>query len=292
MKSGLNTKTFFIIFLALLIPLVACKPNVDVGENQSTGDLIAPDVPAPKVIVLPTETAGPKSSPTLAEIKRETPYPIEEETLPENVETEPTLGTEQAAQPIDYPSSHYIRKIGGHSQFYYLSCESSAAIDWAWFFGVHIFESTFQADMPRSDNPDYGYVGDFTTRVWGQIPPYAYGVHAEPIAEGLRAYDLRAKAVKNYTLDEVKQMLSQDKPIIVWIIGNLEYSEPVEYVDKEGRVAIVAPFEHVVILTGYDEESIRYMNNGKFYDAPTEVFLTSWGVLGNMAVIYDDETLP
>jgi hypothetical protein len=47
----------------------------------------------------------------------------------------------------------------------------------------------------------------------------------------------------------------------------------------------------VVILTGYDTraDTIRFMSNGVFYDVPTQTFMTSWGVLGNMAVIFDDE---
>lgn len=284
MKAGFRTTVFLVTLILLLGLLFGCQSPV--AEIQSELDK-----PEPQVKVRPTETIQLTPSPTLLDPELE-PTLSDEETAIENQETEKTPEVQLSTKTIDYPTSHYIRNITGHSQYYYLSCESSAAIDWAWFFKVNIYESTFQADMPRSDNPDYGYVGDFSTRVWGQIPPYSYGVHAEPIAEGLRAYDLPAKAVKNYSLDEAKQMLSQDKPIIVWIIGNLEYSEPVEYVDKEGRVAIVAPFEHVVILTGYDEDSIRYMNNGKFYDAPTEVFSTSWGVLGNMAVIYDDEATP
>jgi hypothetical protein len=41
-----------------------------------------------------------------------------------------------------------------------------------------------------------------------------------------------------------------------------------------------------VILTGYDEDSVRYLNNGKFYEVQNEVFINSWGVLGNMAVFH------
>ena len=294
MKKGLSRLHWISISLFLLWAVVACRPNPDALQRSSQTDAIETTFPAPVVNVLPTKTPSLMPSPSLimpteilVETKAETP--LTEGPLTETVDS---TQSPEKNQGFTYPESHYIRGIAGHSQHYYLSCESSAAVDWAWFFGVNIYESTFQADMPRSDNPDYGYVGDFTTRIWGQIPPYSYGVHAEPIADGLRTYDLPAKAVKNYSLDEVKQMLSEDKPIIAWIIGNLEYSEPVEYVDKEGRVAIVAPFEHVVILTGYDEDSIRYMNNGKFYDAPTEVFLTSWGVLGNMAVVYDEQIEP
>ena len=59
-----------------------------------------------------------------------------------------------------------------------------------------------------------------------------------------------------------------------------------------GSGAVTASFMQaaqadVVILTGYDEANITYMNNGNFFSVPVDVFLTSWGVLGNMAVIYE-----
>lgn len=65
------------------------------------------------------------------------------------------------------------------------------------------------------------------------------------------------------------------------------YSSPIKIYDKEGNAVVVTSYEHVVILVGYDETTITYMNNGFFYSVPTEVFLTSWSVLGNMVVIYD-----
>ena len=230
---------------------------------------------------IPTATATTLPSPT--------PEPSPLITPTQTLEFTPTTSTPlpTATTPASYPESHFIPYVTGHSQVYELGCEASASVDWANYFGVTIYESTFQASLPLSDNPDYGYVGVVTTDAWGQIPPYAYGVHAEPIAEALRAYGLPALAVHGYTMDQVRQKLSENKPIIVWVIGNMVYSEPVEYVDEQGRVAIVAPFQHVVILTGYNETHIRYMNNGKYYDTPNEVFLTSWGVLGNMAVIYE-----
>lgn len=186
----------------------------------------------------------------------------------------------------NYPESFYIKDITGHRQVYSLGCEASASVDWAGYFDVPIIEYTFQVGLPLSDNPDYGFVGDVNSP-WGQIPPYGYGVHAEPVADLLVSYGLPAKAVRNYSIDALKQKLSESKPAIVWVIGNMEWSEPVNYTDSEGRISVVAPFEHVVIATGYDSDSIRYMSNGKFYDTPTEVFERSWSVLGNMAVIYD-----
>ena len=272
----------FLLGFIMLISMSGCKSSESAVSETPELNQTEALLPMPITYQEVTETSlSHTTAITSTEIVIETP-----DVTVEITDALPTLDSESSSV-FDYPESHYIWGIVGHAQHYYLSCESSAAVDWAWFFGVNIYESTFQADMPRSDNPDLGYVGDYTTRRWGQIPPYSYGVHAGPIAEGLRAYDLPALAVKGYTLDAIKQKLSEDKPIIAWIIGNLEYSEPVEYVDQAGNMVIVAPYEHVVILTGYNAESIRYMNNGKFFDAPTEVFLTSFGVLGNMVVIYE-----
>ena len=67
------------------------------------------------------------------------------------------------------------------------------------------------------------------------------------------------------------------------------WGEPYEYIDEQGNVSTVAAYEHVVIVTGYSSDTIRYMNNGKFYDIPTEYFLNSWQVLGNMVVYLQSE---
>ena len=235
--------------------------------------------------------ATPESSPVEATI-----LPTIELTTAANSTAETTIFSSfkvLSTQPVltsiaySYPESFYIKGIVGHVQVYELGCESSAAVDWANYFGKTIYESNFQAEMPVSDNPDFGYVGDPNTDGWGQIPPYAYGAHSNPVAALLVEYGLPAQSKKGYRHEEIREKISQSKPVIVWIIGNMEYSVPVEYVDSQGRKSIVAPYEHVVILTGYDESTIRYMSNGRFYDVPNEVFLTSWAVLGNLAVVYE-----
>ena len=206
-------------------------------------------------------------------------------------QTTPDLVTPEAQSTLvvyNYPESFHIKGLIGHKQAYSLSCEAATAVDWAGYFDVDILEYDFQVALPHSENPDYGFVGDVNSP-WGQIPPYAYGVHSGPVADLLVEYGLPAKSVKGYTLDEVRQQLSESKPVIAWVIGRMVWSPSVEYVDSEGRTAVVAPYEHAVILTGYDitADTIRFMSNGKFYDVPTETFLTSWAVLGNMAVIHE-----
>jgi len=230
----------------------------------------------------------------------ETPQPevtiaVEEQQYSIEITQEPTpLARDEGAvdgeaiQDGELPESHYIWNILGHRQFFPIGCEASAADDWAKFFGVEVNEFAFQVRLPISDNPDLGFVGD-VNGPWGQVPPYAYGVHAGPVAGVLNEhYGINAVALKGFTTQELKDQIAADKPVIAWVVANCTWSEPYEYTDKEGNKVITAPYEHVVIVTGYDERSIRYMNNGKFYDIPTEYFERTWSVLGNMVVYLDE----
>lgn len=257
---------FIILILSALI-LAGCAPatlSTPASSPTPSFDLPYPD-PSPSLSPTPLTSCTAEPTPTIQTTSEPAPAP--------------TI--------ISSPSSAMITAIRGHEQTYELGCEASAAVDWAGFFGVMIYESTFQFGLPVSDNPDLGFVGGVTTDGWGQIPPDAYGVHAAPIADLLTGYGLPARAVKGMTLEDVKAELAEGDPIIAWVIGNMVYSDPVEYIDAQGNAVTVAPYEHVVILIGYDETTITYMNNGFFYSVPIDVFLTSWGVLGNMAVIHD-----
>ncbi len=138
--------------------------------------------------------------------------------------------------------------------------------------------------LPISDNPDYGFVGDVNA-AWGQIPPYGYGVYAGPVAALLNAYGVQAKAYKNYTLDQIKAKIDQDIPVIVWVIGNVERGTPLSHTDSQGRTTVVAAYEHVVIVTGYTATQVQFMSEGIIHTTTTQMFLDSWGVLGNMVIV-------
>jgi uncharacterized protein YvpB len=191
--------------------------------------------------------------------------------------------------PAVLPEEFYIRNITGHRQYYPLGCEASVSIDLANYFGISINESEFQNRLPLSDNPDYGFVG-IVTGPWGQVPPYAYGVHAGPIANLLREYGLNAKGEKQFTVERLKAEVASGQPVIAWVIGNVVGGIPHEYEDSLGRKVTVAAYEHVVIVTGYsnDAGTLRYMNNGKFYDVPVDHFDNSWAVLERMVVYVAD----
>lgn len=215
---------------------------------------------------LPTLTAIPSlPSVTATATASATPFP-------ENIAT---------ATPM--PTRHYIPGTTRHRQYFAIGCETAAAMDWATYFGKNLNEFNLQYELPLSDNPDYGFVGNVTDP-WGQVPPYSYGVYAAPVAEVLRKHDLPAVGVKHFTLEQLKGEIAADRPVMVWVIGNVIGGIPYEFTDKEGRKVVVAAYEHVVIVTGYSADSIRYMNEGRFYETPSDVFLNSWGVLENRAV--------
>jgi uncharacterized protein YvpB len=239
----------------LLFSLSACRSNTSPPPSPTPPVAVASPTTPPTGTPAPTQTASP--------------YPTATAT----------------ATRVSLPEEHYI-DIAGHHQYFKIGCEASAAVDWAEFYGVQINEYEFQYKLPISDNPDYGFVGS-ADGPWGQSPPYAYGVHAAPVAALLNQYGVAAKAVKNYPLEAIKQQLAAGNPVIAWVIGNMVGGIPAEYVDSQGRKTIVAAYEHVVILTGYNEKAqrIRYLNNGRFYEIPYDYFLNSWKVLDQMALI-------
>jgi subtilisin-like proprotein convertase family protein/uncharacterized protein YvpB len=191
----------------------------------------------------------------------------------------------------DLPKQAQVNGLSGRSQSLPLSCESRSAVDWAAFFGVQLDEVNFHYNLPESDNPDIGFVGN-VFGAWGQIPPDPYGVHAEPIANQLRDNGLEAYAHRPLTWDGLRAEIAAGRPVIVWIVGS--YSQgfydyvvngiPRYYSPQEGHLTVVVPYEHTVIVSGYTEDTVTYLNGGSFYTRTINRFLDSWSVMRNMAI--------
>lgn len=270
MRKFNQTHLIFLVILAVLAILLAASLAANPSRGVESDPSLTPILDPARSV-----TQNRASLPTVTAAAQPTHTPI-----PPTATSIPATST-----PYIPPESYYIRDIVGNRQYYALGCEASAAVDLAGYYDVDIYQYDFQINLPISDNPDLGFVGD-VNGPWGQIPPYAYGVHAAPVADLLNEYGVEVESGKGYTLEDIKIAISQSHPVIVWVIGSMVYSEPVPYEDKQGNTTIVAPYEHVVILTGYDKDSVRYLNNGKYADVPNEAFLNSWGVLGNMAVFH------
>jgi subtilisin-like proprotein convertase family protein/uncharacterized protein YvpB len=187
--------------------------------------------------------------------------------------------------PDGLPKQAQITGVTGQGQALPLDCESRSAIDWANYFGVKIGEIKFFNGLPQSDNPDIGFVGN-VYGTWGQIPPYPYGVHAEPTAKRLRHFGLSAVAQQPIPWENLKAEIAAGRPVIVWIIGSnpLTRGIPEYYQPLEGNTTVVARYEHTVVITGYTQDSVFYLNGGNIYEIGLKQFLESWSVLGNMAI--------
>lgn len=189
------------------------------------------------------------------------------------------------AAPDALPASAYISGLVGRKQSYPLSCESRSAADLAAFWGVSVTESTFFNNLPKSDNPDEGFVGD-VYGAWGQVPPKPYGVHARPVAKLLRQYGLEARAKHGLSWKDLRTEIAEGRPVIVWVVGIVWSGSAQSYTAKDGSVVTVAPYEHTMIMIGYDENNVYLVDSGSGNTQTHAIsnFRASWGVLGNMAV--------
>lgn len=190
------------------------------------------------------------------------------------------------AAPAELPASAYISGVVGHKQSLPLSCESRSAADLAAFWGISISETSFFNALPKSDNPDKGFVGD-VYGAWGQIPPNPYGVHAKPVAKLLRQYGLNAEARLGMSWKDLRTEIAEGRPVIVWVIGAVWSGTPVTYKPSDGEKLTVAAYEHTMILIGYDENYVYLIDSGSGASQthPIDNFRASWGVLGNMAIV-------
>ncbi len=189
------------------------------------------------------------------------------------------------AQGEALPDSAYVYGVIGHAQGYSISCESRSAADLAGFWGVYIGETEFLQALPRSDNPNQGFVGN-PNEIWGRTPPHGYGVHAEPIAATLREFGLKAEARRGLSWDDLRYEISAGRPVIVWVIGAMWSGTPMDYVSSDGSTSRVAAFEHTFLLTGYSANGVEVIDaySGQYQYYWLSSFLDSWSVLGNMAV--------
>ena len=241
-------------------------------------------MPHAAVVELPKITPGPSNTPF--QPIPTNPRVVMAAALPTTAPTEtPTPLPPTKVPPPPAPASASISNIVGYPQGYALSCESRSAVDWARYFGVEIGETEFLTRLPLSDNPEIGFVGSYND-YGGMVPPYSYGVHAEPVAKLLREYGLPASGLKGLSLDELRAEIASGRPVIVWVIFGVSNGYALDYTASDGQSMQVAPNEHTVIVIGYDESSITVLDGAWVYARSIEQFERSWEVLGNMAVIY------
>ena len=181
------------------------------------------------------------------------------------------------------PAEASVEGVVGHAQLYTLDCEARTAVDLAAFFGVVIDEKNFLRKLPKSDNPEDGFVGDFHGPT-GQLPPRSYGVYSKPVAAVLRDYGMQAHAKKDFAWEYLQAEIAAGRPVMVWIIGNTWPGYAVDYTTHDGQTTYVANYEHTAIVTAYDETTVTILDGRITYRRTLKEFQQSWGVLHDMAI--------
>jgi len=186
--------------------------------------------------------------------------------------------------PEDLPAQAQIKNITGKKQALPLDCETRVSVDWAKYFGKTIDEITFQNRLPKSDNPDQGFVGN-VNGTWGQIPPNDYGIHAGPVVDLLRTYGVSAYGHRPLKWDRLKAEIAASRPVIVWVAGSANRNEvPIYFTSTDGHRTIVAHYEHTVLVVGYTQTTVTILDGGTRINRTLDQFLSSWSALNNMAI--------
>jgi LysM repeat protein len=277
--NGLHT-TFIYSGQVLIIP----------GSAVAASAPAAPSVPAASAV--PTVPAPPPAAPAgvyivqrgdnLSLIAQRYSLSVTE-LMQANGLTHPNLIYPGQTLALSGATGHWL-SVAGHYQALPLDCESRSAADWAGYFGVSLNELEFFNALPVSDDPDTGFVGN-VRGAWGQTPPYAYGVHAEPIAALLRAYGVNARAASGLDWDTLRTEIDQNRPVIVWVVGHVGWGAGFPYTASNGHTTLVAPFEHTVMVTGYGADTVTVRDGAMAYTRSLAQFMASWGALGNQAVL-------
>ena len=185
----------------------------------------------------------------------------------------------------DLPPSAFIEGVVGHPQEHSLSCESRSATDLASFWGAEFTEGDFFRRLPKSDNPNKGFVGDVDLPP-GSLPPLGYGVYVGPVAATLRSFRLDAQARREWSLDGLKAELAAGRPVVVWATYDMKISEILSWPSSDGVTSPVVQWQHTFIAVGYDATGIYLVDA---YDGVTkhfsyEQFAPAWAQLGRIVV--------
>jgi uncharacterized protein YvpB len=302
MDKPLQNKQWWILIIAVLIMgfiwaivlIVLLIYSGYIGQPLSGPFLPAANVD-PKITdtIFPTATNTPfqplatatiTPTPTITRTPTKTSTPTKTCTRTPTKTRTPTRTPKPTKKPDTIPAQSSINGIVGHAQFSNLDCESRSATDLAAFFGVKFNEMDFQSKLPKSDDPEKGFVGSYKG-ARGQIPPNSYGVYAPPVAKLLRSYGLNASDVKGFSWNSIRNEIAAGRPVMTWVVGDVWPGSPISYTASDGNTVTVAHYEHTVIVIGYDQQSVAILDGDMTYYRSIQEFINSWSVLGNMAIV-------
>ncbi|WP_420914931.1 C39 family peptidase [Lactiplantibacillus paraxiangfangensis] len=144
-------------------------------------------------------------------------------------------------------------------------CEMTATTMMLQYAGVKIDKMRFAAAIPRSSNPNSGFVGEPTSSMGVGLYVYPQGLLAT-----VRQYLPTAVNLSGMSLPQLKAQLAKRHPVVVWVTG------------LDGFAS------HTVTMTGYQTHQLFYNDpwTGRRETISNQDFETIWQQNGRRALSY------
>lgn len=138
-------------------------------------------------------------------------------------------------------------------------------------------------DEMYGGNPEIEFIGDPRNN-------YSYGVFNTPIAEVANTYKQNVNNKEGLELDEVLDIVSQKRPVMVWAtIGNLPSRISASWIYRPtGEKIYWKENEHAVVIIGYNEEQVIVSDpySGRITKYNKNTFRENYNYMGKRAVYY------
>ena len=163
-----------------------------------------------------------------------------------------------------------------------MSCEYAAAASVTLYWGNLVSQRDFVQEVPAHPNPHKGFRGNIHGAHGGTDD---YGVYARPLVPVLEKRGYQARAVFA-DARWLKAEINEGYPIVVWITSGRDVPRQGFYEYYQGERFKLVPYEHSVVIYGYDSDDVYSMDvaDGCFYHTDWDSFLTRWSYFDNMAL--------
>lgn len=198
------------------------------------------------------------------------------------ISTEVALSIDSARSvDADQVTGVRIDGIPAYQQERSLSCEYASIQIATSAFGNPIPEGDYLASTPQSDNPHFGFRGDIDGP-WGITDDY--GIYAEALVPNLEAHGYTGDVSYGADRGYLQSQIDAGHPTLVWIAtrGDTGFYET----DAEGNSFKLVPYEHVVVVYGYDDTGVYISDpgNASYQHMSWNWFLDAWSVMDGMAL--------
>jgi uncharacterized protein YvpB len=177
-------------------------------------------------------------------------------------------------------------------------CEVTSLTMLLQFAGLSKNKMELAAEMPRDEtkiilnedgtpkywgNPNVGFVGDVSRKVRG------FGIYHAGLFPLLKNYIPKAIDLTNKPFELYEQQIAGGIPVLVWT--TIDFSVPTSWVkwDTASGPIQTTFAEHVVLLVGYDENSV-FINDPrsgeKGFSVDKANFMDSWIAMGRQGLSY------